>query len=403
MGGTIRKRGNKYELTVCDGYRVDGKQRRHYRTVEAKNDSEAKKLLIQFQAEVLSGNHGKTDKLESMTLSDFFPYWKENYVKRKKLSNKHLERSTELFKSRIEPAMGHCMMSAITPRMINRFLNDLQRPGIRRDGKSGGLSDRSVEMHFSLLRTLFNAAEKWKFISENPCDSVDKPQVRYDPRAIDVYEFGELADFLQAMDEDHTVAVKYKLFAHLAIHTSCRRSEIMGLEWKSVDLDAGTIDIVQASEYIVGQPIGTKSTKTRIEHSKSVSEEIITLFWQLKEEEAARRKKLGAKWIESGRVFTQHNGLPMHVNSYYTWLRKFAAKHNLKSAGPQCLRHTSATHKFYLGVPPKDVQDDLGHTSIRTTNRYMHKLHSTSKDSSNKMTQHLQRLRAKNQDEAIEE
>ena len=102
MGGTIRKRGNKYELTVCDGYRVDGKQRRHYRTVEAKNDSEAKKLLIQFQAEVLSGNHGKTDKLESMTLSDFFPYWKENYVKRKKLSNKHLERSTELFKSRIE-------------------------------------------------------------------------------------------------------------------------------------------------------------------------------------------------------------------------------------------------------------------------------------------------------------
>ena len=45
----MRKRGDKYELTVCDGYRSDGKQRRHYRTVEAKNDSEAKKLLIQFK------------------------------------------------------------------------------------------------------------------------------------------------------------------------------------------------------------------------------------------------------------------------------------------------------------------------------------------------------------------
>ena len=174
----MRKRGNKYELTVFDGYRSDGKQRRHYRTVEAKNDSEAKKLLIQFQAEVLSATPGDSEKLDSMTLSAFFPYWVENYLKRKKLSNKHLERSTELFKSRIEPAMGHCMMSAITPRMINRFLNDLQRPGIRRDGKSGGLSDRSVEMHFSLLRTMFNAAKKWKIVAENPCESVDKPQVR---------------------------------------------------------------------------------------------------------------------------------------------------------------------------------------------------------------------------------
>ena len=59
----MRKRGDKYELTVCDGYRSDGKQRRHYRTVEAKNDSEAKKLLIQFQAEVLSYASVQTDKL----------------------------------------------------------------------------------------------------------------------------------------------------------------------------------------------------------------------------------------------------------------------------------------------------------------------------------------------------
>lgn len=395
----MRKRGDKYELTVCDGYRSDGKQRRHYRTVEAKNDSEAKKLLIQFQAEVLSSASVQTDKLESMTLTNFFPYWKENYVKRKKLSNKHLERSTEIFNSRIDPAMGHCIMSEITPRMINRFLNDLQRPGIRRDGKPGGLSDRSVEMHFSLLRTLFNAAKKWRIVSENPCESVEKPQVRYDPKAVDVYEFDELAKFLQAMDDDPKVDVKYKLFAHLAIHTSCRRSELMGLEWKSVDLAAGTIDIVQASEYIVGKPIGTKSTKTRIEQSKPLSDEIISMFKQLKEKEAARRKKLGTKWIESGRVFTQHNGKPMHVNSYYTWLRKFASKHDLKSAGPQCLRHTSATHKLYLGVPAKDVQDDLGHTSIRTTNRYMHKLRSTSKESSNMMTKHLQSLRAKDQEE----
>lgn len=399
----MRKRGNKYELTVCDGYRSDGKQRRHFRTVEAKNDSEAKKLLIQFQAEVLSATPGQSEKFDSMSLSNFFPYWIENYLKRKKLSNKHLERSTELFKSRIEPAMGHCMMSAITPRMINRFLNDLQRPGIRRDGKSGGLSDRSVEMHFSLLRTMFNAAKKWKIVSENPCESVDKPQVRYDPRAINVYEFDELAKFLQAMDDDPKVDVKYKLFAHLAIHTSCRRNELMGLEWKSIDLDAGTIDIIQASEYIVGQPIGTKSTKTRIEQSKPLSDEIIAMFKQLKEKEAARRKKLGSNWIESGHVFTQRNGKPMHVNSYFTWLRKFAAKHNLKKAGPQCLRHTSATHKLYLGVPAKDVQDDLGHTSIRTTNRYMHKLHSTSKESSDMMTKHLQRLRAKDQDGTKEE
>ena len=176
----------------------------------------------------------------------------------------------------------------------------------------------------------------------------------------------------------------------------------MGLDWASVDLEAGTIDIVQASEYIVGQPMGTKTTKTRIEQTKPLSAEIVSMFRQLKDKEAAQRKKRGKKWVESGRVFTQRNGKPMHVNTYYTWLRKFAVKHDLKKAGPQCLRHTSATHKLYLGVPAKDVQDDLGHTSIRTTNRYMHKLHSTSKESSNMMTKHLQSLRAKDQGESDE-
>ena len=182
---------------------------------------------------------------------------------------------------------------------------------------------------------------------------------------------------------------------------------LSNLEWDGENrIDSLLIDYFGADNNIYSQEAIRKmlvGAVARIFKPGAKFDLVLTLVGDQGTGKSTFIKKLGKEWVESGRVFTQRNGKPMHVNSYYTWLRKFATKHNLKKAGPQCLRHTSATHKLYLGVPAKDVQDDLGHTSIRTTNRYMHKLHSTSKESSDMMTKHLQRLRAKDQDGTKEE
>ena len=392
MAGSFRKRGNKYELIVYDGYKPNGKQRRFTKTVAAKDDKEASRKLALFFAEIVNGNN-ETTIVESFTLAEFYPYWKENYAFRKPLANKTIERYDEIFFSRIEPALGNKKLSDIKESDINRFIGDLQKPGMRLDGKKKTLSPRVVEMHYRLLSVLFNKAIKWGKTRNNPCVNVDPPLVEYDEDAMDIYDTSELESFLKALDSDSDVKIKYKAMVHLALVTGCRRGEILGLNWKDVDFTAPAIYIHQASEYIVGKPIGTKSTKTKLKHWLYISKEAVELLHALQEEEEKQKSKLGTDWIDSGRVFTQRNGSPMHVNSYSTWITKFAQKHGIKRGGLQCLRHSSATHKLDQGVSVRSVQADLGHTRLTTTSRYVHKLQSANRDSAEKMSNFIQSLR----------
>ena len=78
MPSKIQSRGNnQYRLTVSAGCDGNGKQLLHRKTVTAANITEAKKLYIQFAAEVARGQVA-TDG--GMTLSDFYDYWKKNHA-----------------------------------------------------------------------------------------------------------------------------------------------------------------------------------------------------------------------------------------------------------------------------------------------------------------------------------
>ena len=50
---------------------------------------------------------------------------------------------------------------------------------------------------------------------------------------------------------------------------------------------------------------------------------------------------VGEGWQESGKIFTQYNGLPIHPSSVTSWLRKFTERNGLPHVTPHMLRHTS--------------------------------------------------------------
>lgn len=86
---------------------------------------------------------------------------------------------------------------------------------------------------------------------------------------------------------------------------------------------------------------------------------------------------MGEGWQESGKIFTQYNGLPIHPSSVTSWLRKFTERNGLPHVTPHMLRHTSATMLLMQGVPLKAVSKRLGHTLASTTSDiYGHSLRS---------------------------
>ena len=91
-------------------------------------------------------------------------------------------------------------------------------------------------------------------------------------------------------------------------------------------------------------------------------------LWQTEE-----RLKMGDRWEESNRVFTQYDGKPIHPDSITGWFRDFIARTDLPKISIHSLRHTNITLLIAAGVPLRTVSYRAGHAQTSTTaNIYSH-------------------------------
>ena len=68
---------------------------------------------------------------------------------------------------RIYKALGHLRLDKITPRHVQRFVNELceMKCGNNSEKK---LSSKTVKLHLSLVSTIFDYAIKMQMIKDNP-------------------------------------------------------------------------------------------------------------------------------------------------------------------------------------------------------------------------------------------
>lgn len=174
----------------------------------------------------------------------------------------------------------------------------------------------------------------------------------------------------------------------LAITTGLRRGEIVGLEWKHIDLETGIIEVKQSislsenGERIITEPKAKKS-KRKISLPDSVQE-------NLKEYYLFSRKKrltLGDAWKggEHFFVFPNFEGKAFYPETPYLWFRKFLKR--MVSGIFVFMIYVIHLQPYYInkGVHAKIISERLGHASITTTmNVYGHALQSADKEAANK-------------------
>lgn len=76
------------------------------------------------------------------------------------------------------------------------------------------------------------------------------------------------------------------------------------------------------------------------------------------------RLSLGDAWHGEGK--------PMYPTTPTQWFAKFLKRNGLPHRKFHALRHTSATLLLSNGTNIKNVATRLGHTQLKTTNRYVH-------------------------------
>jgi integrase len=145
--------------------------------------------------------------------------------------------------------------------------------------------------------------------------------------------------------------VVLECFIRLAVNTGCRKEEMLGLEWRRVDLVNGLV-------YLEG--VHTKAGKRRsIPLNEGALAAIKTMM-------AVRAEVAPASpW-----VFIRGNG--ERVVSLRAGFAQACETVGIKDFKIHDLRHTCAAHLISAGVALAEVRDLLGHSTVMMTERYAH-------------------------------
>lgn len=133
-------------------------------------------------------------------------------------------------------------VSKVSVEHLELFYAHLAARGAKRTG--GPLGGAAVQHVHTFLHGVFELARRRKWVLVNPAADAERPRVhrrRPTPASAD-----HLPELFAAAVEVHSRALA--TFIRLGISAGARRSELCGLRWRNVDLDAGVVVI---SEVVV--------------------------------------------------------------------------------------------------------------------------------------------------------
>ena len=248
--------------------------------------------------------------------------------------------------------------------MIQRYMDEKHESG-RLDGK-GGLSPRSLRLHKNIISQTLDLAVQRKLIPANPCQFVELPQnVRYEST---FYTATQLQALFTALRGDELLPL-VKITALYGL----RRSELLGLQWDSIDFERKTMTIRHTVSKVTEVVAKDKTKNASSRRTFPLTPEAEEIFLRAKELEQQNRVAFGREYQENSYVFKWADGHPYSPDYISHRFNRLLKKHNLPHIRFHELRHSCASMLIDMGFTLKDVQEWLGHSDIKmTANIYAH-------------------------------
>jgi integrase len=339
----------------------DAEGHRRFETFERKKDADARAAKVAVRIE--EGVHVAASKSPTVKQAG------EDWIK---AAEKRLERATvlqyrELFNLHIVPFLGSVKLSKLAPADIRRFKDRLH---------DEGRSPAMVRKAASALGSLIADAVELGQAARNPVRELSRNKKQNGDR----HEAKlEVAKDIPTTDEIRAILAsargRWRPLLLTAAYTGLRASELRGLRWSDVDFAKRELHIRQRADRYnkMGSP-KSKGSRRAVPFGKVVANTLKE--WKLAcpkgEDDLVFPNKSGK--IENLANIIQRGFMPTQIAAGVV-----APEGKAKYTGLHALRHFYASWCINrvedggLGLPPKNVQERLGHSSITLTlNTYGH-------------------------------
>jgi integrase len=269
----------------------------------------------------------------------------------------------------ILPGIGEIRLQDLGPGHLRRLYTDLADHGRRRDGK--GLAPATVRYTHTIVHRALADAVELGYVVRNVAGlkAARPPAVPKVERRVWAPE--QLRKFLTAM-----AAHRFAVLWHLDCTTGLRRSELLGLPWTALDLEAGELAVVQRLVRVNRKWEIRRGTKTAKSARRiALDPATVAMLRAHRKTQATERLAWGPAWQDNGLVFCREDGSLLRPDTVTETFKRLAAEAGLPELTFHGLRHSHATAGLATGVPVKVMSERLGHaTTAITSDLYQHVL-----------------------------
>ena len=281
--------------------------------------------------------------MAGLSLNEFTEsYWKP-YLDRRCVKPSTLASYKSALELHIFPAFGNCQMSEVVPLQVEQFLQTKLK---------AGLSPKTTRNLLGILQGLFSLAVDNDLIAKSPVRNRHKPTVRRIEKPI--WSPMQLREILESTPEKYRV-----LFQVLAL-TGARTGEVLGLQWKHIDLGKAQLRIEQS--FWRGLLVAPK-TKDSV---RTINMSVLLV-------EALRKHHyVSDKKASNDFVFCKTDGSPLHPDVLrkdvlYPVLDRLHISRPLGTSGFHAFRHSVGSLINAETGNLKLAQKLLGHSNINMT------------------------------------
>ncbi len=263
-----------------------------------------------------------------------------------RLKERTIETKRIMLDTRIIPYFGKLRMNAIKPADIMKWQNDMMDQGYK---------PTYLRMLQNQVTAVFNHAERFYGLKENPCKKIDK-MGKAKAKELNFWTKEEYDRSIQSFDEKEEM---YRLMYQMLFWLGCRVGELLAICYGDISFKEKTVSITK-TYYRSNKTDYITAPKTES------SNRIVTMPDFLVEELKAYTDKMYELKAEE-RIFM------ITDRAVQKKMKQKADKLNLKHIRVHDLRHSHIAFLIEKGTHPLIISKRVGHDSVTTTmNIYGH-------------------------------